>query len=123
MAKKKRRIVEQREEEYEFTPTEFNEREFILKDVYMSKIFFVTMGLAVIVGVIGGVLCNLIDEYGWIIATIVSFVVCALLSRILALFRFRMDMIEARSMAGNYLMFLTLALGICTLLINEPFAF
>lgn len=89
----------------------------------MAKIFFVTMALALVVGVIGALLCNLIDDYGWIIATIVSFVICALLNRILALFKFRMDMIETRSMLGNYLMFLTLALGICILLINEPFAF
>ena len=31
MAKKKRRLVEEPKEEYEFTPTEFNERELILK--------------------------------------------------------------------------------------------
>ena len=29
MAKKKRRLVEEPKEEYEFTPTEFNEREFL----------------------------------------------------------------------------------------------
>ncbi len=121
MAKKKRRIVEEPEEEYEFAPTEFNEREFILKDIYMTKIFFVVMAFAVVVGIVGGILTAYVDEYGWIIATIISFVVCALLTRILKLLRFRMDMVEGRSMIGNYLLFLTLALGICILTSNPPF--
>ena len=32
-------------------------------------------------------------------------------------------MVEAKSMAGNYLLFLVLALGICILFTNEPFSF
>lgn len=121
MAKKKRRIIEQPEEEYEFTPTEFNEREFILKDLYMSKIFFVVMVLAVIVGIVGALITDRVDQYGWIIATVISFAVCLSLNKILALLKFRMDMVETRSMLGNYLMFLALALGLCILFINEPF--
>ncbi|MDO5861653.1 MAG: hypothetical protein Q4Q58_02505 [Thermoplasmata archaeon] len=121
MAKKKRRIVEQPEEEYEFTPTEFNEREFILKDIYMSKIFIAVMVLAIIVGIVGAVITDWIDGYGWIIATVLSFAVCFSLNRILALMKFRMDMIETRSMLANYLMFLVLALGLCILFTNEPF--
>ena len=31
------------------------------------------------------------------------------------------DMLEMKSMLGNYLLFLMLALGICILLTNEPF--
>lgn len=120
MAKKKRRIIEQPEEEYEFTPTEFNEREFILKDIYMTKIFLVVMVLGVIVGVIGAVITDLFDM-GWVVATLISFAVCIGLNKILALMKFRMDMVETKSMLGNYLLFLCLALGICILFINEPF--
>ena len=120
MAKKKRRIIEQPEEEYEFTPTEFNEREFILKDIYMTKIFLVVMVLGVIVGVIGAVITDLFDR-GWVVATLISFAVCIGLNKILALMKFRMDMVETKSMLGNYLLFLCLALGICILFINEPF--
>ena len=120
MAKKKRRIVEEPQEEYEFTPTEFNEREFILKDIYMTKIFLVVMVLGVIVGVIGAVITDLFDM-GWVVATLISFAVCIGLNKILALMKFRMDMVETKSMLGNYLLFLCLALGICILFINEPF--
>ena len=120
MAKKKRRIIEQPEEEYEFTPTEFNEREFILKDIYMTKIFLVVMVLGLIVGIIGAVITDLFDM-GWIVATLIAFAVCIGLNKILALMKFRMDMVETKSMLGNYLLFLCLALGICILFINEPF--
>lgn len=123
MAKKKRRIIEQPEEEYEFTPSEFNEREFILKDIYMTKIFIVVMVLGFIVGIIGAIITDHAGSYGWVIATVISFVVCACLSKILTLFKFRMDMVETKSMLGNYVMFLALALGVCILLINEPFHF
>ena len=120
MAKKKRRITEQPEEEYEFTPTEFNEREFILKDIYMTKIFLVVMVLGVIIGVVGAVITDLFDM-GWVVATLIAFAVCIGLNKILALMKFRMDMVETKSMLGNYLLFLCLALGICILFINEPF--
>ncbi len=120
MAKKKRRIIEQPEEEYEFTPTEFNEREFILKDIYMTKIFLVVMVLGVIIGVVGAVITDLFDM-GWVVATLIAFAVCIGLNKILALMKFRMDMVETKSMLGNYLLFLCLALGICILFINEPF--
>jgi len=120
MAKKKRRIVEEPEEEYNFTPTEFNEREFILKDLYMTKVFLVVAVLAIIVGVIGAVICNA-DRSLWWLATIISFAVCALLTKILGALKFRVDMLETKSMLGNYLLFLMLALGICILFINEPF--
>ncbi len=120
MAKKKRRIVEEPEEEYNFTPTEFNEREFILKDLYMTKVFLVVAVLAIIVGIIGAVICNA-DRSLWWLATIISFAVCALLTKILGALKFRVDMLETKSMLGNYLLFLMLALGICILFINEPF--
>ncbi len=123
MAKKKRRITEKPEEEYEFTPTEFNEREFILKDIYMTKIFLVVMVLAIITGIVGAAVTFNVGSYGWIIATLISFAICASLTKILGALGFRMDMVEAKSMAGNYLLFLVLALGICILLINKPFNF
>lgn len=122
MAKKKRRIVEEPEEEYEFTPTEFNEREFILKDIYGTKVFLVAMVLGLLVGIIGAIICNNWDSsLAWIVATLISFTVCGLMKKILQLLKFRPEMLEAKSLAGNYLMYLTLALGVCILLVNSPF--
>ncbi|MDR1404208.1 MAG: hypothetical protein LBJ20_01380 [Candidatus Methanoplasma sp.] len=121
MAKKKRRIVEEKEEEYEFVPSEFDEREFILKDVYGTKVLFVTTILAVAVGVVGALLYMFIDNSGWIIATVVSFAVVITMKKLLMLVGFRVDLLEMKTMLANYLLFLMLALGVCIVLINAPF--
>ncbi|MBQ8372873.1 MAG: hypothetical protein IJX35_00965 [Candidatus Methanomethylophilaceae archaeon] len=122
MAKKKRRIVEEPVEEYEFTPTEFNEREFILKDIYGTKVFAVAMVLGFIVGIVGAVIINAMDSsYGWVIATVISFAVCAAMKKILQALRFRPEMLEAKSLVGNYLLYLVLALGVCIIGVNPPF--
>jgi hypothetical protein len=124
MAKKRRLITEEPEESYEFSPTEFNEREFILKDIYGTKVCLVTLLMGLIVGVIGGVLCNIGFSNGidfmWIIATLISFAVAGLMTRILALLGFRPEMIEPKSMIGNYLIYLALALGVCIIISNPP---
>lgn len=122
MAKKKRMIVEEPAEQYEFTPTEFNEREFILKDIYGTKVFLVTIVLGLIVGVVGGILCMNIDmEYTWLIATAISFLVLGLMKKILTLMGFHPDMLEMKTMVGNYLVYLALGLGVCIMMVNPPF--
>ena len=122
MAKKKRRIVEEPEEQYEFTPTEFNEREFILKDIYSTKVFLVAVLLGAIVGVVGAIICNHWDsDYAWVVATLISFAVMGLMRSILAAVGFRPEMIELKSMIGNYLLYLAIGLGLCILFVNEPF--
>lgn len=123
MAKKKRRIVEEPKEEYEFTPAEFNEREFVLKDLYGSKVFLVVIVLAIIVGLVAAVICNhdIGGDYDYVIATLLSFAVLFLTKKILVVLGFRPEMLDVKSLAGNYLVYLILALGICMLLVNPPF--
>ena len=119
MAKKKRRIVEEKEEEYEFIPPEFDEREFILKDIYGTKVLFVVTGLAVLVGVIGSLLyISLEGDLRWIIATLLAFATVLGMKKLLMLMKFRADLLEMKTMLGNYLLFLMLALGVCIVLIN-----
>ena len=122
---KKRRVIEEPEEEYEFTPTEFNEREFILKDIHGTKICLVVLVFGVVVGVVGGLLCgfgfnNGMIGYMWIIATAISFGVIALMPKILGALGFRPDLIETKSMIGNYLIYLALGLGVCIIVSNPP---
>lgn len=122
MAKKKRRITEKKEEEYEFIPSEFDEREFILKDIYGTKVLFVITILAVIVGIIGAVLCMVSSDYGWMIATAIAFVMVLVMKKLLTLLKFHVEMLETKTMLANYLLFLMLALGICIVGVNAPFA-
>ena len=119
MAKKKRRIVEEPEEEYEFTPTEFNEREFILKEMYSTRIFAVAMVMAIIVGIIAAILINLypMETDGWyymsIIATLISFAGMFSIKKVTSILGFHPELIEIKSLAGTYIIYLALALGVC----------
>ena len=119
MAKKKRRIVEEPEEDYEFTPTEFNEREFILKEMYSTKIFAVAMVMAVIVGIVTSILINLypMERDGWYlmsaVATAISFAVMFSIKKVTSLMGLHPELIEFKSLAGIYLVYLALALGVC----------
>jgi len=116
---KKRRVIEEPEEEYEFTPTEFNEREFILKEIYSTKIFVVAIIMSVIVGIIGAVIINTnpMPSGGWylssIIATIISFAGMFAIRKIASILGLHPELIEIKSMAGTYLMYLAMALAIC----------
>ncbi|MBE6519222.1 MAG: hypothetical protein E7Z70_06805 [Thermoplasmata archaeon] len=119
MAKKKRRILEEPEEEYEFTPTEFNEREFILKEIYISKIFAVSMVLAVVIGIIDAILIKTwpMESGGYYLmsipATILAFFGIFLTKKISSVLGLHPELIEVKSLAGTYLMYLAMALGIC----------
>jgi len=116
---KKRRVIEEPEEEYEFTPTEFNEREFILKEIYSTKIFVVAIIMSVIVGIIGAVIINTnpMPSGGWylssIIATIISFAGMFAIRKIASILGLHPELIEIKSMAGTYLMYLAMALAVC----------
>jgi hypothetical protein len=119
MAKKRRIIEEDPDEAYEFTPTEFNEREFILKEIYTSKIFAVAVVLAIIVGIVGAILINVepLQHGDWylmsIVATIISFAVMFLIKKISSILGLHPELIDIKSLAGIYLVYLALALGVC----------
>jgi len=120
MAKKKRRVVEEKEEEYEFVPSEFDEREFILKDIYGTKVLYVVTALAILIGVVGAALCQ-IEGYGWMIATALAFVVVLVMKQLLMLMRFRADLLDIKTLLMDYVLFLMLGLGVCILLQNTVF--
>ncbi|MDR3205901.1 MAG: hypothetical protein LBT41_02215 [Candidatus Methanoplasma sp.] len=120
MAKKKRRLVEEPAEEYEFVPAEFNEREFILKDLYGTKILLLVTVLAIIVGIVAAVIYGS-DSSLWYAGMIISFATVATMDKILIKAGLRVDMLDMKTRLGNYLLFLMLALGVCIVFINAPF--
>jgi len=122
MAKKKRRIIEKKEEEYEFVPSEFDEREFILKDIYGTKVLFVITGLAALVGIIGAICYLFIShDIAWVPPTALAFLMVLGMKKLLMILGYRVDLLETKTLLMDYLLFLMLALGICILLINAPF--
>ncbi len=120
MAKKKRRIREEPKESYEFTPAEFDEREFILKELFETRVFFIIIFFGILAGIQWAIFYSL-GDYLWIVGLLVCVAFVAKMKDILTLLGVKMEMMMGKSMAGNYVMFMLLATGISILLINAPF--
>jgi len=121
MAKKKKIVAEEKQESYDFIPKDFDEREFILKDLFGTKILFVATLLAVVVGILAAVIYQSNPDL-WYLGMLIAFVVAIGMKKILrVILGFKMDIMDQKSMLGHYLIFLILALGICVVGINAPF--
>ena len=119
MAKKRHRVTKEEEkEEYQFIPSEFDEREFILKDIYGTKVLFIIVALAVVVGIVGAILYHVSPSIGWAPATAIAFLMVLGMKKLLMLLGYRVDLLETKTLLADYLLFLMLALGICILGIN-----
>ena len=121
MAKKRRIIEKQPEEEYEFIPPEFDEEEFIRKDLYGTKVLFVVAAFSVIVGILCSCLQKSFVDMGLWLGLALLFLGVAAIKPLLRLVRFDPDLLERKTMVGNVLLYLLLGLGIWILLINPPF--
>ncbi|MCH3978679.1 MAG: hypothetical protein LKJ94_05960 [Candidatus Methanomethylophilus sp.] len=122
MAKKRHLVKEQQEEEYSFTPSDFDEKEFILKSIYTSKVLLITIVFAVIVGVIASFICKALDDtVATVICTAIVFAFVAVMKKLYRVMGIRVDLMDGKSLAGDYLIFLILALGVCIVFINAPF--
>lgn len=126
MAKKRKIVKESKEPEYEFVPPDFDEKEFILKDIYGTKITIVVSAIGALMGLLCSLVSNVIEWYGGII---LMFGVMFLLSHILKLVRLDPVLLSAGSestggtkgMLGNYFVYIFLCLAVWTLTINAPF--
>ncbi|MCL2607507.1 MAG: hypothetical protein FWD92_02980 [Methanomassiliicoccaceae archaeon] len=120
MAKKRRRVSSEPEETYEFVPPEFDEREFLLKDQYGTKVLMITALLAVIVGFVSS---SLYKTFGlWQIGIILIFLIIIGFKQFFTLLRFRVDLMDNKMMFGNYILFFFLSLGVWIIFLNPPFA-
>ncbi|UCE37388.1 MAG: hypothetical protein JSW00_18320 [Thermoplasmata archaeon] len=117
MAKKRRKVKEE-EETYEFKMPEFDEEEFLRKEVRDSKILFVTFGYAVLMGVVSFGL-----TYADIaLAALTGFIAIIFLRHIYPLIGIDTSLIENKQWAGNIIMYLFTWLAIWILLSNPPFS-
>ena len=118
MAKKKRITSEPKEPEYEFLPPDFDEKEYIYKDIYGTKVTLVTSLLAVIVGICAGCIQAL---WSWVGGLLLLAVVLIGMKPFLKVIHIDLDLVESKSMLGTYALYVLLALGIWILVINPPF--
>ena len=120
---KKRRIIEKKaqEEEYEFVPPEFDEEEFIRKDLYGTRVLFVVVAFAVIIGILCSCVQKAFTDAGLFLGLLLLFLGVAAIKPFLKLVRFDPDLLERKTMVGNYILYLLLGLGVWILLVNPPF--
>ncbi|MCL2890936.1 MAG: hypothetical protein FWF40_03480 [Methanomassiliicoccaceae archaeon] len=123
MAKKKRRESSEPEETYEFVPPEFNEREFLLKDIYGTKVLIVVSLLAVLIGIVAACFQSIIEsDWAFAVGLLLIILVIVGLKQFLTLLRFRVDLMDQKMLIGNYILFFFLTLGIWIVLLNDPFS-
>jgi len=123
MAKKKRRESTEPEDTYEFIPPEFDEKEFLLKDIYGTRILIVVSLLAVLVGAVAACIQSFIEsDWGYGVGLLLILLVIIGLKQFLILLRFRIDLMDQKMLIGNYILFFFLSLGIWIILLNEPFS-
>ena len=120
MAKKRRRESAEPEETYEFVPPEFDEKEFLLKDMYGTKVLFVVMALAVIVGIVSACIQRAAADF-WYLGLVLIILAMVAFKQLLALLRFKVELVDQKMLIGNYIMFIFLSLGVWIILLNPPF--
>lgn len=120
MARKRRRENEAPEETYEFVPPEFDEKEFLLKDLYGTKVLLVVTALAIVIGILAACICW-VSDFWWIGIALIILAIMAL-RQLLTLLRFRADLLDQKMLIGNYILLFFLSLGVWIILLNPPFA-
>lgn len=116
--KKKKEPLKKEEEVFEWTPPDFNEREFLEKDIKGTKTLFVTA----LVSLVCGILAFLTNEVNWVIGIFVIIAGMISLKYIYPMLKIELKDIEKKTWAGNIAMFFLLSLGIWILLLNPPFS-
>jgi len=118
MARKKRKS-EEKEEEYEWVPPEFDEKEFLQKDIKGTRALIITVLSCVIFAIIGFLLGTAVH---WALGLVVLFVGIFLLRYIFPIAQVDSAALETKSMIGNYALFFLLFIGLWVLMMNPPFS-
>ncbi len=121
MAKKRRKDREEAEEEYEFTPPEFDEKEFLLKEIFDTRVVMFTVLFGVIFGVVAG-LITITDNSLAGVAFLVVVVGMIALRWLYLLVKIDTTKFLKKNWLGNIGTFFFTFLAIWILLINQPFA-
>jgi hypothetical protein len=116
MAKKRKK--EKVEEGYEFKMPEFDEEEYLRKEVRDSKALFVTFGYAVLIGFVSFGL-SFLDIA---LAALVGFIAIVFLRHLYPLVKVDTTKLEKKQWAGNIIMYLFAWLAVWILLTNPPFS-
>lgn len=115
----KKGVAQQKEETYEFVPSEFDEKTYIKKDILGTKITLVFAVVSILVGFAAGSFSALTGSPIW--GFVLTVIVFAGIRAFLKLIGLDPTDVKASSMLGNYIMSIFLILCIWTIMINPPF--
>lgn len=115
---KKVSAKQEKEESYEFVPSEFDEKAYIVNDILGTKVTLIFSLVSIIAGFCAAALHALLGPVG---GFVLMAVVLAGMTQFLKRIGFDTTKIKASSMLGNYVISIFLMLCIWTLLINPPF--
>ncbi len=116
MARKKRK--DEKEEEYEWVPPEFDEKAFLLKDIVGTKALMFTAAIAVVFGILSFAVGATINNYVGFIAYVAGAIVLNYSYKPLKINRADID---KKTIIGNVALYFLLALGVWIILMNPPF--
>ena len=118
---KKRKKGKAKEEEYEFRPPDFDEKEFLEKELRDTKTVLITVGYAVVFGIGAGVYSSLAGAMVGL-----GFVICLAgivsLTYLYPIVKIDKSKFTKRNWAGNVAWFFFTFLAVWVLLFNYPFA-
>ncbi|MDQ1371499.1 MAG: hypothetical protein QG582_413 [Candidatus Thermoplasmatota archaeon] len=118
---KKRKKEKENKEEYEYTPPEFDEREFLLKELKDTKTVLMTVMLGAFFGAVAGVLSGISESLVMIgFALMVGGAFS--LKYIYPLIKVDTSTFQRKNWAGNVFWFVMTSLAIWVLVLNFPFA-
>jgi hypothetical protein len=121
MAKKRRKSDKEPEEEYEFRPPEFDEKEFIKKELGETRSVIFTVVYAIVLGAVAGLL-SAADRAFLGPAFLIAIAGMVSLKWVYPIFKIDSKAFQKRNWLGNIGTFFFTFLAIWILLLNQPFA-
>ncbi|MEM0342969.1 MAG: hypothetical protein QXJ32_01260 [Thermoplasmata archaeon] len=119
MAKKRKK--EKKEEEYEFTPPDFDEKEFLMKELKDTKVALATVGFAILAGAIAGVI-SMVSRALVGAAFLVAIAGIFSLRYYYKLLKIDITAFTKKNWVGNVATYFFTFLAIWVLLLNAPFS-
>ena len=117
---KKRKKGKKEEEKYEFTPPEFDEKEFIKKELRDTRTAIWTIGYAIILGIVAGVVSGLGKSYVGL-SILIALVGIIFMNYFYSIVHVDVKQFTRRNWVGNIGTFFFTFLAIWVLMINVPF--
>ncbi|MEI6795338.1 MAG: hypothetical protein WCK39_00590 [Methanomassiliicoccales archaeon] len=117
MAQKKKKEDLEKEKPFEWVPPDFNEREFLEKDVKATKVLLITA----LMGFVFSIAAALTTVVTAAIGAVLLIVGAVALKWVYQLFKIDTKQLDKKTWASNIGLFMLLALGLWIIFINPPF--